>query len=208
MVALGMYLFVVAFSTPHGVVGPIKIPEAHAENNPQPQTGQSPSKQPASASDLANYSVPADHPKFLVIPKLHVYAKVVELGINSANNEIAVPTSLKNTGWYKYSSLPTAKNGTTLIVGHIGPVQYPGVFQDLYQLKPGDTIEVILGDNSIKQYSVADVKSVPVKHMNMGDYLRTTGNKTGKLVLMTCTGSYDWQISRYTERLVVTAQAD
>lgn len=146
--------------------------------------------------------LPKSAPVRLRIPAIKVDASFVELGLD-ANNEIEIPKSYTEVGWYVHGPTP-GELGPAIVLGHVDSrLLGPAVFFYLGQLKPGDTIEVEREDGTtaifrvdkLERYSQSDFPTELVY-----------GNiDHAGLRLITCTGTYDRQAKRYDRNLVVYA---
>lgn len=150
---------------------------------------------------VAAYTVPPTLPKYLIIPAIHVDARVAALHIN-AQNQIQAPANIYDTGWYVGSSLP-GQPGAMFIDGHVSSWTADGVFYNLKTLRPGDAIQVVRGDNTTYTYIVRQVQSYGATNVNMSQVLSPIDPGTAGLNLMTCTGSVISGTSEFNERLVV-----
>jgi hypothetical protein len=95
--------------------------------------------------------------------------------------------------------------GTTLIAGHLD-FRYYGlaVFGHLDQLQPGDVIDYYRGDGSLVSYVVEWAQDMDPE-TNFGEMAKN-GN-VDAMLLVTCNGTFDWEIERYSARRVVYATA-
>lgn len=158
-----------------------------------------------SREDIYNYQRANDKPKRIEIQKIGVLAKVLDVGIDR-EGQIDVPVNLYDVGWYTGSSNPHESHGSAIIVGHIGGLYLPGVFDKLKELKSDDEISVVMGDNSIINYSVKEKNLLDASEMNMSSYLSYDIKKPAKLILITCGGRVDPTTRTYLGRVVVTAE--
>jgi LPXTG-site transpeptidase (sortase) family protein len=152
----------------------------------------------------AAYSVPASHPRKLVIKKLNIDAIILPMG--TTNGEMDAPTSAWDVGWYNQSALPGSGHGAMLIDGHVNDaLNSPGVFYSLANLSQGDLIELERGDGVWFDYNVRTVQDIPLDKVDMASMLRSA--ETGKegLNLITCGGWYDAAKRTYDHRVLVYA---
>ena len=140
-------------------------------------------------------------PARLVIPKIKVDSRVEYTGVTAAGN-MAVPSDITKTGWYKAGALPGNK-GSAVMTGHVnGPSGQPGVFARLPELKAGDLVEVTdmnglrtaFAVQHTKRYT-QDAQPDEVFHSADGVHLN----------LITCVGDWNKAEKQYSERLVVFA---
>jgi sortase (surface protein transpeptidase) len=96
----------------------------------------------------------------LRIPAVHVNSSLLRLGL-AANGTIEVPRPYDIAGWYKEGPRP-GQPGPAVIVGHVdSKADGPGVFYNLYRLKPGTAILVDRADGSTVTFRVTRVSRVP-----------------------------------------------
>ncbi len=146
---------------------------------------------------VVEYTVPADHPRYLTISKLRINkARVISVGINQ-QGQLGTPRNIFDVGWYDSSAKP-GQNGTMLIDGHNGGPHVHGVFKELPKLAAGDIIVVERGDGLVFKYSVVENKTVALdeadKYMSTAMKSPVAGKQS--LTLITCTG--DWSTERDT----------
>jgi LPXTG-site transpeptidase (sortase) family protein len=161
---------------------------------------------PIVANAVSTYKVAADEPRILRINSLSISARVRPMGVNSAG-AIAAPVNIYDSGWYTGSAKPGA-SGATFIDGHASGATRKGLFAYLDTLKNGNEVSIERGDGQVLTYKVVHVETVPKELVDMQKVLRTYGNATEGLNLMTCTGTwikdertYDKRAIVYTERV-------
>jgi LPXTG-site transpeptidase (sortase) family protein len=110
-------------------------------------------------------------------------------------------------GWYVDGVKP-GDPGPAVIAGHVsgrGPnnTSIPGVFHELWKLKPGDQIHILRSDDSEVSFVVVAVETYEKdKFPTQRVYGDTVGSE---LRLITCGGDYDAQNHRYLANVVVYA---
>ena len=128
-----------------------------------------PSSVKPSTKAVDNYQVAPNLPKYLIIRALGINARIVALSTN-AQDQIEAPGNVYDTGWYSSSSLP-GQPGAMFIDGHVTSWTANGVFFNLDKLKPGDTIQVQRGDNTMFTFVVKELQSYNVNTINMTQVL-------------------------------------
>lgn len=191
------------------VSGGMLIWQLHSQ--PQPpkhvsavQAAVAPSSKRPSAKTVAAYTVASDLPKFITIPAINVpQSRIIQLGL-MANNQIAVPDNIYDTGWYNASAKPGQSTpGAMFIYGHVSSWTADGVFYNLKKLEPGDKVTITRGDNKKFVYQVVSSKVYSYKHVDMRAALSAVAAGAPGLNLMTCTGQVIKGTSEFNERLVV-----
>jgi sortase (surface protein transpeptidase) len=142
-------------------------------------------------------------PVKLRIPSLSVQTSFTEpLGL-MPNNEIEVPDSYTEVGWYKYGPAP-GELGPAVVVGHVDSYKGPAVFFSLGQLVLGDTIEVEREDGSVAIFEVTELER---PRQSAFPTAKVYGDiDHAGLRLITCSGIYIKGQQRYTHNLIVYAK--
>lgn len=160
----------------------------------------------ASEGDVPHYLVPTKEesplPTVLRIGSLGVEAHVIELGLQ-ATQEIEVPESFEEVGWYVHGSVP-GEIGPAVILGHVDSKAGPAVFYDLKKLEKEDTIDVVRADGSIAIFRVTKKEVYP--QSVFPNELVFADARYAELRLVTCTGVYNKDERRYSHNLVVYAE--
>jgi LPXTG-site transpeptidase (sortase) family protein len=148
----------------------------------------------------ANALIPKAPPVQLLIPSLKVNRPVEGIGVNR-NGVLDLPVNGWNAGWYKGSPVPGAP-GDAVIQGHAGLPNEPMLFGNLFKLKQGEKIIIVLADGSQQLFLVQSMSVVPIGTAPPG-----IADPSGppRLTLVTCTGHFDKDKKYYTERLVLEA---
>lgn len=182
------------------VTTPPPIPQITA-----PKETQAPAKVvKPSAKEVAEYTVAPTLPKYLSIPSIGINTvRVLPLDVDK-NNEIAVPTTAYDTGWYKNSAKP-GDAGAMFIYGHVAGWGGGGVFYNLKNLKPGAKITVTRGDNKVFTYEVKSLKVYPADSVDMNAVLSPVDSTKPGLNLMTCVWTVVNGKSEFNGRQVVFA---
>ncbi|HEX8182825.1 MAG TPA: class F sortase [Candidatus Saccharimonadales bacterium] len=140
-------------------------------------------------------------PARLIVPSIDVDSLIEYSGVTPTGN-MATPSNIAKTGWYKLGPLPGNK-GSAVMAGHVnGPQGQPGVFARLAELRAGDTIETVDTNGLSAIFKVQHTKRYgkddqpkEVFHSAQGSHLN----------LITCVGDWDEAENQYSERLVVFA---
>ena len=157
-----------------------------------------------SREDKAAYTVPSDQPRYIYIPAINVYARVMSVGVNSKGN-IDTPANLNDTAWYDGSAKP-GQEGQVFIDGHNSfSNTINASFNRLGELKQGDLITVERGDGQKINYRVSEVETVNANDVDMGKALNPPAGATKGITLMTCAGKFDYRSQTADQRLIVYA---
>jgi LPXTG-site transpeptidase (sortase) family protein len=125
----------------------------------------------------------------------------------TVDGQLVVPERVRRVGWWDGGAQAGDPFGSVVIAGHVdSATDGVGFFARLLRVGVGDPV-VLLGDGRRAAYRVVGVRSVPK------DALATTGGAFDqttdhRLVLITCTGTYDASRGGYDRNLVVTALPD
>lgn len=164
-------------------------------------TASAPSAQKVTQAEQDTYSVPADLPKYLSIPSLGIAkSRIKALGIK--DGKVAEPDNIYDVGWYK-TSAKLGQDGASFMYGHVSNWDAKGIFYNLKNVKAGDKVFVVRGDDRQFAYEVIATKVYPYQNVDMDEVLRPTAGVQAGLNIMTCTGRVIKGTSEFSERLVV-----
>lgn len=139
-------------------------------------------------------------PTSLEIPAIDLEAQVQHLGITE-NGEMAVPDNIEDVSWFSPGYQP-GQNGRAVIAGHVDGVDGPAIFWDLSKLELGDEVVVQDKDKTLI-FKVHTMESTP---LDLADVSKVFGyTSSPELVLITCSGTYDFDRGTREERLIVYA---
>jgi LPXTG-site transpeptidase (sortase) family protein len=209
LIVLGIWLIYVCIQQNQAIQHQIKtytktaISSGESVNGKSVATGQD--MNGVSTTGTGAYATSPQSPKIVDIPSLDISARVTEVGLDKLG-DIGTPSNITDVAWYTGSSSPATVVGNALIVGHVGTTRLPGVFANLYKLKSGNQIKVVMGDNVVHTYAVTASVSVPEAKLNMSTYLGYSGVTDRRLTLITCTGDFNASALSYNQRLVVSAE--
>lgn len=140
-------------------------------------------------------------PTRLAVPALGVDVEVVELGI-ADDGTIEVPTDAGLAGWLDTTPTP-GRLGPAVVAGHVDSTSGPGVFADLDDLEPGDTVTVTRRDGSTASFTVDGLRTYPRDGFPTADVYGPV--PAPALRLVTCGGRYDAADGGYQDNVVVYA---
>ncbi len=152
---------------------------------------------PPQSAEPAQVASPAS----LTIPRIRVKTQLINLGL-AADGAMQVPSSVSVAGWYTGSPRPGAV-GSAIIVGHIDSRTSPGVFYQLPQLHPGDSVYVKRADGSTAEFRVTSIQTYLKDHFPTQTVYGPTPD--AELRLITCGGAFDAASHRYLSNIVVYA---
>jgi sortase family protein len=92
-----------------------------------------------------------------------------------------------------------------VIVGHLDSTTGPAVFYRLALLRPGDGVTITRQDGSVVHFRVTRVTSFARDSFPSTEVYGPTAGPS--LRLITCGGTWDWLKQRYTNNVVVFADA-
>jgi len=123
----------------------------------------------------------------------------------TVNGELRVPEDIRTVGWWDGSAWAGDLFGGVVIAGHVdAPQQGLGYFARLLRLTPGDTV-TLTGDGHRAAYRVVSVTAVYKDALSAASP-PFDQRVAQRLVLMTCTGSFDRATRSYDQNLVVIAE--
>jgi sortase (surface protein transpeptidase) len=170
----------------------------------EPVVPNYPSASPASACifDSCASPGPSGAPTRVRIPAIGVDSTLENLRLDAARH-LVPPASYTEAGWYADGFAP-GDRGPAVIAGHVDSYQGPGVFFRLYQLKPGDVIEVLRGTTTVA-FTVTLVEQYPKNQFPTDKVYRPTPD--AQLRVITCGGDFDQRSLTYRDNIVVYAIA-
>lgn len=142
-------------------------------------------------------------PASLRIPSIDLEANFGHtLGVDT-RGEIEVPESYDDLGWYHHGPLP-GNMGPAVVLGHVDSYRGPGVLFNLGQVNVGDSIFITNEEGEEVEFVVERLdrpsqSAFPTAEV-YGD-LDYPG-----LRLITCSGSYNRGVQRYSHNLIVYAK--
>jgi hypothetical protein len=137
------------------------------------------------------------------IPSIGVDARLIVLG--PPDSEYLPVPSLSEAfrvGWYDFTSVP-GQPGNVVLVGHVDTYLGPAVFYNLYLLRPGKPIEVMLGRHHYARYFVRSVRELPKADFPAMQIFSDT--RARQLWVITCGGDFDYATHHYLDNIIVSA---
>jgi hypothetical protein len=131
-------------------------------------------------------------------------AAAVEAVDTGPDGSLPIPTNPRTVGWWVSGALGGEVFGSVVLAGHIDSRRHGlGFFVALLDARPGDRIE-LSGEGLRQVYVVRSNREVDkdVLSARTGVFDRQVA---GRLVLITCTGTFDRRTRHYDHNLVVTA---
>ena len=157
---------------------------------------------PSGLELLAVAAVPL--PVRLTVPALGLDLPVDPVGVQ-ADGQMEIPPLAERGGWYRFGSAPGADSGTAVIAAHVDSVASagPGPFAKLKDVAIGDFVEVTSQDGVTAKFAVRSVVRVAKPEVVWTDLFTREGPH--RLVLITCGGSFQREVGRYSDNVIVTA---
>jgi hypothetical protein len=155
-----------------------------------------------SPAKIINKFLPRSAPTHLAVNRIGISADVMGLG-RLADGTMEVPPLFSPlVGWYDRGPSP-GEQGPAVIVGHVDTYKGPSVFWRLYELRPGDIIEVTRADKKIAIFRVDGIKQFEKDTFPTAEVY---GNLDyAGLRLITCGGTFNNQTGEYNQNTVVFA---
>lgn len=151
----------------------------------------------------SSYTVPADQPRVVVIPRLDIESYVQPVSVTSSG-AMATPTNIHYVGWYTDSVAP-GEPGVSIVNGHYTGRYDKGVFWRLGELVKGDEIRLQMGDLSWRLFVVESNTMYDTAQASAAIF-DNRPTITNELHLITCGGRYDDVAQTYDKRVLVVAQ--
>lgn len=144
----------------------------------------------------------APSPVSLDIAGTDIQVGVIDVGIED-DNEMEIPESFYEAGWYRYGPAPGATAGNAVLAAHIDIGTEVMPFTQLKDVPVGTLITVGRENAEPVQYEVTEVRHEPKANLNTADIFQRDGEH--QLVVITCGG--DWLVDKddYEDNVVLTA---
>lgn len=159
------------------------------------------------------YQTAPNKPRYINIPKIKLdKVRVIEVGLTNPNRngeqQIDAPKGIHDAGWFNCkindrqnscdkTTYPEENdtNNAVLIDGHSCSGR-GCVFDHIDQLKLGDKIDLVMGDNKTISYKVVTTERVKLQNLDIDKLLRpVTAGKAG-MNLITCAGTWSMKDTR------------
>ena len=133
-----------------------------------------------------------------------VAAPVRDSGLH-ADGTLVIPDDPATVGWWDGGALAGDPYGSVVLAGHVDSARYGlGVMARLRTLRSGDVVQVRAGA-AVRRYRVTARRSLPQAELAArSDAFRQ--DVAGRLVLITCGGTFDAVRHRYQDNLIVYAE--
>ena len=119
-----------------------------------------PSEEEPTESDIVSYQVSSTAPRYLIIKRLGIKARVKDSNVNE--HILPVPDNIYDASWYSGSSRP-GQEGNILISGIAEGATKHGIFYNLDSLEQDDVITLERGDGEKFDYAVKKISIVDKK---------------------------------------------
>jgi LPXTG-site transpeptidase (sortase) family protein len=140
-------------------------------------------------------------PRRIVIPTIEVDAPVVAVGLES-DGSMEIPGANEG-GWYHYGVRPGHEVGSAVIAGHVDFAGQPGVFLRLNEVEIGQLVKVYDNQGKPHRFSVTERFQIDKDELPGPELFRADGRPV--LTLITCGGSFNRKLRRYTDNIVIRA---
>jgi sortase (surface protein transpeptidase) len=189
---------------------PEGVPPPGASDQSMPSTSISPPPttpgRPTAGADKTDVRdkttgvvLPKSHPVAVVIPKIGVRSRLVDLGMTNGVMDVPAPAV---AGWFTGGPTPGAL-GPAVIAGHV-TWHGPAIFYRLGKLRPGDQVMVTRKDGKTAVFTVTRVARFS-KSRFPSETVYGPIDHAG-LRLITCGGTYDSARHRYLDNVIVFAK--
>jgi hypothetical protein len=163
----------------------------------------------AAKAKKAKKAPTAARPQTVVVPSIGVAAHLMTLGApdgTGAQDALSLPVppladAATEAGWYQFTAVPGA-TGNAVIVAHVDNYIGPGVFYNLYLLRPGDPVYVVTGGTR-QRFDVTSVRELSKPSFPVSQVFGST--ERHRLWLITCGGAFDYETRHYLDNIVVSA---
>jgi LPXTG-site transpeptidase (sortase) family protein len=139
-------------------------------------------------------------PYTLRIPRIGVEAPVVPIESNE-DRVLLPPRDPGIAGWWRDGAAPGEPQGSAVLVGHTVRNHGGGIFDDVGELRAGDTIEVE-GPASALTYRIQSVEVLSKDEVAHNAEQIFTQSGPGRLVVITCD---DWDGTVWRSNIITVA---
>ncbi len=141
-------------------------------------------------------------PIFISLPTIGTSGYIQRLGVDRDNN-MGTPYNIHVAAWFNKSVKPGEK-GLSIIDGHIDPSTKSAIFEQLGQIKIGDSFVVKLANKKVLTFQVKSVNKVALDKAANILFSQSPGI-TNQLNLITCGGTYDPSIHLFNQRIIIAS---
>jgi sortase (surface protein transpeptidase) len=128
---------------------------------------------------------------------------VSAVGIDIPRGVLAVPPSIRHTGWWKDGAAPGARSGSILITGHVDSATGGvGAFFRLKEASAGARVTVTTAAGRTFTYRVVSVRDYLKRDLPTSVY---SLRGRPRLVLVTCGGPFIESQGHYRDNVVLVA---
>lgn len=139
-------------------------------------------------------------PTRIEIPSLDVDAQIVQSGVDSFSQQMAVPPSVDQVGWYRFGPRP-GEAGSAVFAGHVDMAgQGPGAFYHLDRLQPGHEVIIHMSDGSSLGFEVVDTARIPKSELDVDAVFDNSGSP--RVTLVTCGGAFNRTERTYLDNVI------
>lgn len=146
---------------------------------------------------------PGTIPIRITIDDLAIDAPINPVGVVAATKEMEVPNRHDLVGWYRYSPVPGAPAGSSVLAAHVDYNGRPGVFFELGTVAPGALIVVEFDDGTFEQFEVISGRQYDKDDLPVDAIFAKSGDPV--LTLITCGGAFDSSDRSYEDNVVIYA---
>jgi len=143
-------------------------------------------------------------PVRITIEDLAITAPIDPVGIVADTREMEVPNRHDLVGWYQYSPLPGADEGSSVLAAHVDYNGRAGVFHELGTVEPGAVIVVDFEDGSSRLFEVTGGRQYDKDRLPVDTIFAKSGDPI--LTLITCGGAFDSNSRSYEDNVVIYAE--
>lgn len=155
----------------------------------------------ANASSRFHSMAAPARPMRLVVPSLHIRARVVPIVVG-ADATLTPPANYREVGWWKASAKPGSPTGQTVVTGHTVHTG-GGQMDHLGSIRPGAVVKVVTRHGTMWYREQRVVTYSKAQLTRNARALFAQGRPSNRLVLITCSG---WTGTSYTSNVVAFAK--
>ncbi len=145
-------------------------------------------------------------PVRVVMPSTGIAAPLRPVGV-AGDGQMELPSNPRVMGWYRFGAVPRERGGGSVVLaGHLDSKRFGlGPLARLRDIRPGDPVQVTLGDGTRRAYRVTGLERFDRQALPAFVFARSGPER---LRVITCGGEYEAAAGGYQQNLVVTAAPD
>ncbi|MDN5803498.1 MAG: sortase [Microlunatus sp.] len=146
-----------------------------------------------------------NQPIRIQIDSVDIDVEVRPTGV-AEDGSMELPDTVRRAGWYRFSSPPGARTGSTVVAAHVDTRKEGlGPFARLASIRQGSAVTLLDRDGKQHRYRIESRRYIARQALPVDEIFERDGKP--RLVLLTCGGAYD-SATGYRDNVVVVGTPD